>query len=264
MNNSHKKLPVLGTQLSLGSYDDMVAAISTASRTRESGSAYTCCVNVHMIIEAYQDRSFQRVVNNADFGTVDGNPLTTALSLFHNVDQPRVAGMDLLPSILKYGEEQGLRIFFLGDTDEVLGKLETQIKKEFPRLSLAGFYSPPFRPLSEEEDQDLIDRINQAQTDVLFVALGCPKQEKWMADHHGKVKASMVGVGNAFRAYLGLEKRAPEWMRSLSLEWLFRFAQNPKRLWKRYMVTNSVFLWLVAKTWLGQKLSPSKKVVSAS
>ncbi len=262
MEQSPSKLPVLNSQISLGSFDDMVADIATAAHN--DGSAYTCCVNVHMLIEAYKDASFQQVVNQADFATADGNPLAVALKLFHQIEQPRVAGMDLLPAIFSYAEQEKLSIYFLGDTDEVLAQLRQQIEQEYPKLPLAGFYSPPFRVLSPEEDQDLIDHLNASGADILFVALGCPKQEKWMADHKGKVKASMVGVGNAFRAYLGIEKRAPGWMQALSLEWLYRLVQNPKRLWKRYLVTNSLFVWLVLKAWVVQLFSPNKKVVSTS
>lgn len=256
-----QKLPVLETWLSLGRIDEMVARIANAKATH--GSAYTCCANVHMLIEAHKDERFREVVNGADFATTDGKPLAVAVKLFHDVDQPRVAGMDLLPEIFRYAERKGLRIYFYGDTDEVLGQLEARIRQEFPNLPLAGFYSPPFRALSADEQQGIIDQINASQPDILFVALGCPKQEKWMAAHRGKVLTSMVGVGNAFRAYLGIEKRAPAWMQTLSLEWLYRLIQNPQRLWKRYLITNSLFLWLIGKAWVDKQFS-SKKVASAS
>lgn len=261
MVTDSQKLPVLKTRLSIGGFDEMVDRIANAKTTH--GSAYTCCANVHMLVEAHKDEAFRGVVNGADFATTDGKPLAVAVKLFHGVDQPRVAGMDLLPAIFHYAENKGLRIYFYGDTDEVLGQLEARIRQEFPKLPLAGCYSPPFRALSDEEKQGIIDNINDSQPDILFVALGCPKQEKWMAAHRGKVFASMVGVGNAFRAYLGIEKRAPAWMQTLSLEWLYRLVQNPQRLWKRYLVTNSLFLWLIGKAWMAKQFS-SKKVVSTS
>lgn len=262
MSQRPKKTPLLGTHISTGTFEEFVENVASLKARR--GSGYTCCTNVHMVIEGHQDPAFQRVVNEADYATPDGSPLRHAIKLLNGLDQERVAGPDLMPALLTRAQRTGERIFFYGDTDEVLAALVAKVKKNHPGIQIAGSFSPPFRAISPEEDQAIVDQINATNPDILFVALGCPKQENWMAAHRGRVMASMVGVGYAFRTYAGLADRAPEWMQRYSLEWLFRLLQNPRRLWKRYLVTNSIFAWLLLKTWLRNKLSPQKDMVSAS
>ncbi len=253
---------LLGTHISTGTFDQFVAGVADL-KARE-GSGYTCCVNAHMVVEGHRDAVFQQVVNQADFATPDGAPIKHSLKLLYGLEQERVPGPDLMPALFGYAERHGLSVYFYGDTEVVLEELVRQVQRHHPQLEVAGFYSPPFRALTEEEEQRITERINEAAPDLLFVALGCPKQEKWMAAHRGKVFASMVGVGYAFRTYAGLASRAPRWVQALSLEWLHRLLQNPQKLWKRYLVTNSFFLWLVGKAWLVQKLNPKSRVASPS
>lgn len=253
---------LLGMKVSTGTFDEFVENIATLKE--KQGSGYTCCANVHMVIESYRDPAFREVVNQADFATPDGSPLRHCIRLLHNLKQERVSGPDLMPALLRRAETTGQRVYFFGDTDEALKALVAKVRQKHPHVEIAGYFSPPFREMNETEKRDMIAMINAASPDLLFVALGCPKQEKWMAEHKGKVMASMIGVGYAFRTYAGLAERAPQWMQSLSLEWLFRLMQNPKRLWKRYLVTNSLFVWLIFKSWISQLFSSNKKVVSAS
>ncbi len=262
MSQGSKQPSLLGMKVSTGSFQEFVENIASLKETQ--GSGYTCCANVHMVIESYKDPDFRRVVNQADFATPDGSPLRHCIKLLYGLEQPRVSGPDLMPALLELAEKQGKRVYFLGDTEDVLRELTGKVRQNHPGIEIAGYFSPPFRDLNESEKRDIIDMVNATSPDLLFVALGCPKQEKWMAAHKGKIFASMIGVGYAFRTYAGLAERAPEWMQSLSLEWLFRLFQNPKRLWKRYLVTNSLFVWLIFKSWIHKLFSSDKKIVSAS
>lgn len=250
-----QKIPFLHTRISTGSFEDFVQGVLELGRQKKS--SYTCCVNVHMVVESRQDLALKEAVDQADIAAPDGMPLCKVLKIKDNIEQERVAGMDLVPELLKRSAEQGLKVFFYGDTDEVLAAISKQSQAEFPGLQIAGAYSPPFRALSEREDQEVVDMINNSDADILFVALGCPKQEKWMAAHRGRVHASMLGIGNALRTYLGYEKRAPQWMQKFALEWLYRLAQNPRRLFKRYFVSNSIFLLLLLTN---KHISTPKKV----
>jgi N-acetylglucosaminyldiphosphoundecaprenol N-acetyl-beta-D-mannosaminyltransferase len=174
-------------------------------------------------------------------------PVLRSLQLFHGNRQERVAGNDLLPALFIEAELQGLTVYLYGGEQGVLDKIVERAGRELPGLRFAGTCSPPFRPLSEQEMADQARAINASGAHIVMVSLGCPKQERWMAAMKGRVNAVMLGLGGAFLLYAGVDTRAPKWMRDLSLEWLYRLALEPGRLWKRYLVTNSVFLWLFLK-----------------
>ncbi len=213
-------------------------------------SSYTCVSNVHMLIEAYKDPNFNLILNNADVATPDGMPLAKCLKLFYKLKQDRVAGMDLFPSIMEKAQEKGLSVYFYGSTDEILNQISKKVENEFPSLNIAGFYSPPFRNLVSAENDKIVEMINKQEPNFIFVSLGCPKQEKWMAENKGKIKACMIGVGGAFPVYAGTQKRAPYWMQYYSLEWIYRLLQEPGRLWRRYLYTNSLFIILILRFYL--------------
>jgi N-acetylglucosaminyldiphosphoundecaprenol N-acetyl-beta-D-mannosaminyltransferase len=240
-----KKVKIINSLISTGTFKEFIDYIFDL--TDSQPSSYVCCANVHMVVESYQDKAFNKMLNAADLATPDGRPLSIVMKLFDKIAQERVAGMDLLPALLKEAEIRKKSVYFYGSTDEVLNKIKAQISIDFPNLRVAGVYSPPFRPLSEEEDQSVIKNINENGANLVFVSLGCPKQEKWMATHKGKINACMLGVGQAFLTYVGLEKRLPKWARDWSLEWAYRLYLEPKRLWKRYVVGNSIFLFFVFK-----------------
>jgi N-acetylglucosaminyldiphosphoundecaprenol N-acetyl-beta-D-mannosaminyltransferase len=200
-----------------------------------------------MVVEAYQDRAFQKIINNANILAPDGRPISIFLSHFEKQSQERVCGMDMLPDLLKESEILNKSVFFLGGTNELLSAVIDKAKRNYPSLRIAGYFSPPFRNLSAEENSYMTTIIREAEPDLVFVSLGCPKQEKWMAANKDKIGACLLGVGQAFTTFAGLEKRLPIWMRNLSLEWLYRLYQEPKRLWKRYLFTNSYFMLLVFK-----------------
>jgi len=200
-----------------------------------------------MLVEAHQDKSFQKLINEANIVAPDGKPLSVFLKLSEGIEQDRVCGMDILPDLLKKAEESGESVYFYGTTDELLKTITQKAQREFPALKIAGYYSPPFRNLSDKEDAVITEKIRQAKPDLVFVSLGCPKQEKWMAEHKDKLNACLLGLGQAFKVYAGQEKRLPKWMRDLSMEWIYRLCQEPDRLWKRYMYTNSYFLLLAIR-----------------
>ncbi len=236
---------LISINITLGSYQQIVADIISLAKKRYS--SYVCVANVHMCIEAYNSKEFANIVNSADIVTADGKPLCVGLKLINGIDQERVAGMDLTPSLLKEAELNNIKVFLYGSTDEVLEKIQKVAKEKYPNLAIVGAISPPFRVLSEAEIANDINTINDSGAGLVLVALGCPKQEKWMYSMKGKIQGVMVGVGGAFPVFAGIQPRAPKWMQDYSLEWLHRLSQDPKRLFKRYFVTNSLFISLLIK-----------------
>ena len=242
------KKRVLSLDISAGRYADFVSHILLLAKKKRS--SYVCTVNVHMMMEAHKDNSFARIVNEADVASPDGVPVALALRLLHGIRQDRVAGMDLLPDIIRACEQQGLSVFFYGSTTGVLNGIKKKIAAQHPALRIAGLYSPPFRLLSCAEEEDVVRLIDASGANIVFVGLGCPRQEKWMSGMKGKINAVMIGVGGAFLVYAGLQKRAPLWMQRLAMEWMFRLLTEPSRLFKRYLFTNTLFLLLLTKNFL--------------
>ena len=247
-----EKKRVISLDVDLGSYQSFVDRI--VSLAKEKISSYICVANVHMLIEAHLDPAFADVVNGANMVTPDGVPVAKAVKLIYGVDQPRVAGMDLLPDLLMESEKQEIPVFFYGGTQAMLDQTVAYCKTNYPNLKLVGAYSPPFRPLTSAEESEIVSLVNQNNPGFVFVALGCPKQEKWMALMNGKINSCMIGIGGALPVMIGLQKRSPLWMQKYGLEWLFRLYQEPKRLFKRYFITNSLFIILLFKEVLAKKL----------
>ena len=243
------KVRVLTADISLGGFQEHIHAFAELGAAHRS--AYVCCVNAHMTVEA-RSSVMAKVLREADLATADGMPVLRALQLLHGVQQERVAGNDILPALLAEAEKRGLSVYFYGGQESVLKAIEERIGKEYPALRQAGFRSPPFRPLSDAEMQEEADRIGASGAHIVMVSLGCPKQELWMAAMKGRVNAVMLGLGGAFLLYAGVDKRAPKWMRDLSLEWTYRLWLEPRRLWKRYLVTNTQFLWMLFKALLAK------------
>ena len=233
-------------QISLGPYRNFIDNILDLAVAHES--SYVCIANVHMLVEAQRSAEFRKMLREADIVTPDGMPLTKSLKLLNGVEQERVAGMDLLPDLLARAEHEKLRVFFYGGEWPMLEKAEKYTKKNYPDIEIAGLYSPPFRPLSPGEMDEVAALISDSGAHLVFVVLGCPKQEKWMSEMKGKIPAVMIGVGGALPVLIGDLKRAPLWMQRNSLEWLYRLMQEPKRLFRRYLVTNTIYLYLVIST----------------
>ena len=204
---------------------------------------YICVANVHTTVTAHDDPTYQAVQNGAVMALPDGGPLSKFSREQGYVDAARVTGPDLMKEMLKESAGKHYRHYFYGSTQETLDILKATIEKNYPGAVIAGMYSPPFRPLTPEEDASVIRRINETKPDFVWVGLGAPKQERWMAAHEDKVQAVMVGVGAAFDYEAGNIRRAPMWMQRHNLEWLYRLMQDPKRLFKRYLTTNIKYLW---------------------
>jgi N-acetylglucosaminyldiphosphoundecaprenol N-acetyl-beta-D-mannosaminyltransferase len=236
---------IFGSPVTLGSYRSFVDnIIMLAGRKLPS---YVCFANVHMIMEAKSDASFRKVLDDAAMVAPDGRPLSVFLKTFHRIKQDRVCGMDIMPDLLCKAEATGRSVYFYGGEQAVLEMIASKASHDFPDLRIAGYYSPPFRQLTNAEKGQDIQRIRNSGADLVFVSLGCPKQEKWMFDNSDKLNACLLGLGQAFTVYAGIEKRLPRWMRALSLEWVYRLIQEPRRLWKRYLTTNVGFLLLTMK-----------------
>lgn len=237
-----RKKRIINSFISTGCYHEFISNIINLSKNKTS--SYVCVTNVHMTIEAYKSEYFKKVVNNADIATPDGMPIAKAIEFLYDIKQDRVAGMDLMPDLMRIAEEKNLSIFLYGSTEETLVQIVSKAKVEFPNLNL-NVYSPPFRTMTDIEKENIVTMINQKNPNFVFVALGCPKQEKWMAEHKNKINSCMIGLGGALEVYAGIKDRAPQWMQKYSLEWLYRLIQDPKRLWKRYFITNTLFIILL-------------------
>lgn len=207
---------------------------------------FIAVTNVHVVMEAQHDSSFKKVLASADLVVPDGMPLIWLGRMQGHYLPRRVCGPDLLIEFCRQTDKKAYRHFFFGGSPGIPGEVAARLTLQFPGLQIAGVFSPPFRPLSMEEDASVIQMINEAAPDVLWVGLGCPKQERWMYEHRGRLKVPViVGVGQAFDLYAGRKWRAPQWMREHGLEWLFRLVQDPQRLWRRYLIYNTQFIYSV-------------------
>ena len=242
---------VLGSFIDALTWESTLAIIFSWAERRQS--RYVCICNAHSLVTAIQDSDFLDIINNADMTTPDGMPVAWCLRRLGFPGQQRINGPDLMWKYCKSAVREGQAIFLYGSTEQILDILQGKLRAVFPALKIAGVYSPPFRELTEEEDQEIVNLMNRSGARVIFVGLGCPKQEKWMAAHRGLVHAVMIGVGAAFDYHAGTIKRAPLWMQNVGLEWLFRLISEPRRLWKRYLVTNSKFIWMSAKEKMNRK-----------
>lgn len=221
-------------------WEDALQQITQWAGARES--RYVCICNVHSVVTTTNDVEFKIAVNNADMATPDGAPVAWALRRLGHPAQERINGPDLMMKYLAEAERLGQSVFFYGSTEATLAQLRIALAARFPGLRIAGTHSPPFRPLTREEDDRIVDMINESGANAVFVGLGCPKQEKWMAEHRGRIRGVMIGVGAAFDYHAGVIKRAPLWWQRNGLEWLYRLGSEPRRLFKRYMVTNTLFV----------------------
>jgi N-acetylglucosaminyldiphosphoundecaprenol N-acetyl-beta-D-mannosaminyltransferase len=226
-------------------FDDQIQTILRWALARESKTV--CVANVHMIMEAHWNTDFANVLKDADIVTPDGMPLVWMMRQMGARYQDRVAGMDIFVTLCNLAQTGNISVFCLGSQTEILSRMRQRLEREFPQLEIAAMEPLPFRPLTEAEDEALIQKINSSGAGVVLVSLGCPKQEKWMAEHKGKVQAVMIGLGGVFPVYAGIQKRAPRVVRDSGLEWLYRWFQEPRRLWRRYMTTIPPFMWLAGK-----------------
>lgn len=204
---------------------------------------YICVSNVHTTVTSYEDTSYCDVQNGGLMAIPDGGPLSTVGQKRGYKNMARTTGPGLMGEIFKNSAEKGYRHYFYGSKEETLKILNQKLIEKYSGIQIVGMYSPPFRPLTEEEDRAVIEQINETKPDFVWIGLGAPKQEKWMAAHQGKIDGLMLGVGAGFDYYAENIKRAPMWMQKSNLEWVYRLMQDPKRLFKRYWSTNTKFIW---------------------
>lgn len=229
---------------------NMISAIAdTLARVGKGLGGYVCFSNVHSIVTAAMDHRLREIINTSFLSVPDGKPLLVLARLKGYSDVGQVPGPDFIPTLFR--QPKNLRHFFYGSTNKVLGALTANLKKQFPHATIVGSYSPPFRALSDSESKEIITLINNTRPDIIWVGLGAPKQEYWIADNWQKLKpAILMGVGAAFDFHANTKKRAPVWIRHLGLEWLHRLGHEPKRLWRRYLVTNSLFIYYLVRATL--------------
>lgn len=216
----------------------------TDMHIKELSGEYLCISNVHTTVTAWEDKEYCEIQNRGIMAIPDGAPLAL-ISRRRGFNQTkRTDGPRYMLAVLERSANMGYRHFFYGSTQETLDKMRRVLEKEYPGVQIAGMYSPPFRALTEKEDEDVIKMINEARADFVWIGLGAPKQERFMAAHQGKIRGFMIGIGAGFDYLAGSIKRAPMWMQNCSLEWFYRMIQDPRRLFWRYMRTNSIFIWL--------------------
>ena len=222
----------------------------------EAGTpGYVCVANVHMTMEANDAPDFAEIVNGARLVVPDGMPLVWALKLLGVASATRVRGPDLTITIAEAAARRGLPLALYGGSPEVVERFADALRGRASGLDLSAVISPPYRQLSEEEEIAFADDLRRSGAKIVLVGLGCPKQERWMARNAHRVGAMMIGVGAAFDFHAGSMKEAPDWMQGLGLEWLHRLAQEPRRLWRRYLVHNPRFIMKFTRQWLSQKVT---------
>lgn len=241
----HNHTQILNMRVDVTSYEDASRCI--LKWCLEDTGRYICVSNVHMCMESFDSPNFRKIVNEADLIVPDGRPLVWAQKLLGQKNASQVRGADLLLKLCTEAEKNCIPIGLYGGTDKSLDDFIKFLKNHFPRLIIPFYCSPPFRELTFEEDKKIIEDINASGTKILFVGIGCPKQEKWMAIHKAALKCAMLGVGAAFDFFSGQKKHAPRWMQRLGLEWFFRLLSDPVRLWKRYLKHNPRFIFYLLK-----------------
>ncbi len=246
------RLTVLGTAFTTVDMRAAVEQILEWAGNRSTSAKQVCVSGVHGVIEAEHDESFRGILNGADLNVADGVPIVWLGRLAGIKGIGRVFGPDLMLEVCKHSLTRQYSHFFYGGNEGVADALAGTMQALYPGIRIAGTYSPPFRKLTEEEQATIVNLINNAHPDILWVGLSTPKQERWIAAIKDRLKVGvMLGVGAAFDYNTGKIKRAPAWVQSAGLEWLFRLIQEPRRLYRRYLINNPKFLWLLAGQLLG-------------
>jgi N-acetylglucosaminyldiphosphoundecaprenol N-acetyl-beta-D-mannosaminyltransferase len=241
-----KKYSLFGVNFSATDYEE--ASTILVENAMHNTSYTFSALAVHGLVEAHKNPEVMNAVNSIDMVVPDGQPVRWALNSFYQLDlKDRVYGPDLTLHVLRKANCEKLKIYLYGSTPETLGKLTRFINRTYPDLTVCGIHSDRFREATQEEDAADIEKINTSGAHIVLVGRGCPRQELWVNAHKGKIMASMMAVGAAFDFHAEVVKQAPSWMQKNGLEWLYRLNQEPARLWKRYLFTNSTFIYLFLK-----------------
>jgi len=244
-----KFVAILGTRIYITAYE--LATIHVQSWVHARESRYICIANVHVLMEAYDSATYKKAINQADLVTPDGMPLVWMMRMKGVRIQGRVYGPTLMLHVLEMAAKEQIPVGFYGGDNHTLERLIKRMRERFLRLQVAYAYSPPFRPISRQESDKINNEIISSGARILFVGLGCPKQEIWMAEQKGKIPVVMLGVGAAFDFHAGIKLQAPAWMQAIGMEWLFRFLHEPRRLARRYLYNNPRFIVLALADLLG-------------
>lgn len=236
-----EKCRVLGVNFTVSNVD--AAVMYVRNHIEELRGKYICFCNVHTSVMSRDDPGYAVIQNSSAFTFADGAPIAKAQRKKGHLNAERVAGPDFMAAMFRASMDGKISHYFYGSTQETIDKLEANLKREYPGIRIKGLYSPPFREMTEEEKAKDIQMINDAGADIVWIGLGAPKQEKWMAEHKDKINAVMVGVGAGFNFHAGTVKRAPVWVQKAGLEWLYRLLQDPRRLVKRYVISNLKYFW---------------------
>lgn len=236
-----ERVNVLGVGISVLNLETALAAVVEAVRARRKG--YICITGVHGVSEAQEDPEFRQILNRAFLCTPDGMPMVWMGKLRRFREMDRVYGPDLMAEVCRWSQRNPCRHFLFGGAPGVAQELKGCLEARFPGIQVCGTYTPPFRPLNGDEQQELGQMVAEARPDILWVGLSTPKQERFMAEYLPRLPVTlMVGVGAAFDFFSGRVKQAPRWMQRSGLEWFYRLWQEPRRLWKRYFRNNPLFV----------------------
>lgn len=252
LDRYEKNIEVLGVRFNAVSQSELIELIEGMPTSTES--AYVCFSNVSVLVNVHGKSDEIEVLNSATINAIDGMPICWIAKSRKITDAERNSGPDIMKIILENGLKKGCRHFFYGTTPDTLDRLRKQLEERFPGILVAGMHAPPFKELTAEEDAQIVNIINDAEPDYVWVGLGAPKQDIWMSRHKKSLKnCKLMGVGAAFNFFSGDVKRAPQWMQRCGLEWLYRLLKEPKRLWRRYLVGNLRFLWYLAADRMSRK-----------
>lgn len=244
-----KQIPsiqVLGNRVHMVQIPEVVKIMSHWIEQEPQKYHQIIVTGMHGVMAGHKNPNFKEILNSSDLFVPDGKSLIWIARYLGFPLKKRVCGPDLMQEFFKLANKRGYTNFFYGDTKEILDLLKKNLLAEFPDLKIAGSYSPPFRSLSQEEDAKIVDMVNQKKPDVLWVALGLPKQERWIFKHRDSLDVPVVaGIGAAFKFLSGKVKRAPTWIGECGFEWLWRFIHEPKKLWRRVLLDGPMFVGLV-------------------
>ncbi len=234
-------IEVFGVNYSIASPEGAVSYV--LKHIKELSGKYICFSNVHTTVMAKENADYCKILNESAFTFPDGNPIARMERRGGYRKAERIAGPDFMENVFKRTMDGSVTHYFYGSSEKTLENLKRELMARYPGIVIKGMYSPPFRKLSEEEDRAVVDMINAADADIVWIGLGAPKQEKWMRAHRDRIHGVMMGVGAGFDFHARTIRRAPKWIQKLGFEWLFRLFQDPTRLFRRYLVTNVKFIW---------------------
>lgn len=248
-----KSISILGTKVSATNLQG--ASLYLKDCIEQDKRTYVCIAPVSTIVDAWKNDAYRKIINSSGMVTPDGMPLVWLGKLKGERTMGRAYGPDLMLKFCELSQQKGYKHYFYGGTSERNQLLIEKLKNKFPELKVKGSYAPPTRKTGEMEDDDILEQINRAEPDILWVGLGSPKQDYWMYNHRQKLNVPVViGVGAAFDFISGVKKQAPKWMQRCGLEWFFRLCCEPKRLWKRYLFGNALFIFLVLRDFFKKKV----------